>query len=86
MAVMRTNLPNSARRNLIEGAIHEAIGDRGGDGEWGIDLNSYGNPHCLSLTITGPVGAWYKAFYEKDRITIGRIRATVKDEIDRRLA
>jgi hypothetical protein len=40
----------------------------------------------LSLTITGPIGGWYKTFYARDRITIGRIKATVKDEIERRLA
>lgn len=86
MAVMRTNLPNSARRSQLESAIHEAIGDREGEREWGIDLHSSGRPHCLSLAITGPIEAWYKTVYEKDRITIGRFKAIVKDEIDRRLA
>lgn len=86
MFVMRTNLPYSARRHLLEGAVREAIGDRERDGEWGIDLHFYDRPHCLSLTITGPIGAWYKTFYAKGRVPIGRIKATVKDEIDRRLA
>jgi hypothetical protein len=85
MVVMHTKLPSSPRHKLIEGAIHEAIRDRGGDGEWGIDLHFHEN-RCLSLTITGPIGAWYKTFYEKDRVAIGRIKATVQDEIDRRLA
>ena len=84
--VMRTNLPDSLRRQLFEGAVHEAIAARGGDEEWGIDLYSYGNSHSLSVTITGPIGAWHKAFYEKDKVTIGRLKFTVKDEIDRRLA
>jgi hypothetical protein len=86
MFVMRTNLPDSARRSLLEGAVREAIGDRERDGEWGIDLYFYDRPHCLSLTITGPMGGWYKTFYARDRITIGRIKATVKDEIERRLS
>jgi hypothetical protein len=85
MVVIRTNLPNSSRRNLVEGAIHEAIGDCDRDGEWGIDLRFYERPHCLSLTITGPIGACYKTFFARDNITIGRIKATVKDEIRRRL-
>jgi hypothetical protein len=86
MVVMRTNLPDSSRRNLLERAVRQAIGDRGRDGEWGIDLRFYGRPYCLSLTITGPIGAWYKTFYARDRVPISRITATVKDEIERRLA
>jgi hypothetical protein len=88
MVYIRTNLSNSSRRNLVEGAIHEAIeaiGDRERDGEWGIDLRFYERPHCLSLTITGPIGAWYKTFFARDTVTISRIKATVKDEIQRRL-
>jgi hypothetical protein len=86
MIVMRTDLQSSPRRTLLEDAIEEAIGGRDGDERWRIDLHSYKNLHSLSLTITGPIGAWYKTFYEKDRVTIRRIKGVVSDEIDRRLA
>ena len=86
MFVLRTNLPNSSRRDLLESAVREAIGERELYGEWGIDLLLYERPHCLSLTITGPIGGWYKTFYARDRVTIGRIKATVKDEVERRLS
>jgi hypothetical protein len=86
MIVMRTDLQPSPHRTLLEDAIEEAIGGRDGDERWRIDLHSYKKLHGLSLTITGPIGAWYKTFYEEDKVTIGRIKATVKDEIDRRLA
>jgi hypothetical protein len=85
MVVMRTNLPNCLRRSLLEAAVREAIGKREREGEWGIELHFYERPHCFSLTITGPIGALYKTFYARDRVPIARIKATVKDEIERRL-
>jgi hypothetical protein len=69
MIVMRTDLQPSPRRTLLEDAIEEAIGDRDGDERWRIDMHSYKKLHSLSLTITGPIGAWYKTFYEEDRVT-----------------